>query len=223
MKQLSRWSNAQSWLIANRVRVILLFAGVLLPLLVFGALAEDIWDRETLRFDDPLLWRAHSWANPQLDRLMLAITHIGSPPLMLAMCGATALFLLLRKRRGDVAFFLASTIGAGLLNLAAKRIFDRARPDLWLSIDPRSDLSFPSGHAMGTMALFAALCVLAWHTRWRWIVLATAVLVVSAVGFSRVYIGVHFPSDVLCGWLASLSWVLGLHLIRRMRPRRSAL
>lgn len=211
----------QNWLLKNRVRVLLLFCGVLLPLLVFGAIAEDIWDKETLRPDAPILSWAHSWANPQIDRWMLTITHVGSPPLMFSMCGLTALFLWMKKRRGDTIFFLVATTGAGLLNLAAKRIFGRARPDLWLSIDPRSDFSFPSGHAMGTMALFAALCVLAWPTRWRWLAITTSVFVVCAVGLSRVYLGVHFPSDVLGGWLASLSWVLGLHLIRRMRPRRS--
>lgn len=217
----ARWTRALNWLRLNRVLVALLFVGVLLPLLAFGALAEDIWDKETLRGDDPILLWAHSWQSSQLDRLMLAITHIGSPPMMFSMCAAIAVFLWVKKRRGDLTFFLASTIGAGLLNLIAKRFFDRARPDLWLSIDPRSDFSFPSGHAMGTMALFTALCVLTWKTKWRWPVLAGSATVILFVGLSRIYLGVHFPSDVLCGWLASLAWVLGLHLIRRMRPRRN--
>lgn len=214
------WTRAQNWIVENRARVLLLFAGVLLPLLVFGALAEDIWEKETLRGDAPILLWAHSRANPQLDRWMLAITHIGSPPLMFSMCGLIALFLWAKKRRGDLTFFLAATIGAGLLNLAAKRIFGRARPDLWLSIDPRSDLSFPSGHAMGTMALFVAVVILLWPTKARAPVLVFGGALVFLVGLSRVYIGVHFPSDVLCGWLASLAWVVGLHLIRRMRSRR---
>lgn len=217
----SRWMRAHGWLLENRVLVALLFGGVLLPLLAFGAIAEDVWDKETLRGDDPILLWAHSRANPQLDRLMLAITHIGSPPLMFSMYAAVAWFLWAKKRRGDLWFFLVSVSGAGLLNLVAKRFFNRARPDLWLSIDPRSDFSFPSGHAMGTMALFTALCVLTWPTKRRWPVLATGAIVVFFVGLSRIYLGVHFPSDVLCGWLASLSWVLGLHLIRRTRLRRN--
>lgn len=212
----------KSWFATNRVLVALLFGGVLLPLVVFGAIAEDVWGREILRPDNPILLWAHGHANAQRNSLMLAITNIGSPPLMLAMCGAVAGFLLLKKRRVDLLFFLVSTVGAGLLNLAAKRVFGRARPDLWLSIDPRSDFSFPSGHAMGTMALFAAVLVLLWPTRWRVPFLAMGAIVVFAVGLSRVYLGVHFPSDVLGGWLASLAWVVGLALIRRAHCNRTS-
>ena len=64
--------------------------------------------------------------------------------------------------------------------------------------------------------------LLAWHTRWRWPVLATSIALVGLISFSRLYLGVHFPSDVLGAWTGALAWVVGLYLLlsRRLRPRR---
>ena len=67
---------------------------------------------------------------------------------------------------------------------------------------------------MGSMAVVAALVTLTWGTRWRWAVVAFGALFVALVGLSRLYLGVHYPSDVLTGWLASLAWVGGCALIR---------
>jgi undecaprenyl-diphosphatase len=213
-------SSLKNWLVANRVLVAMLFCGVLLPLLIFGALAEDVWEKESLRYDDPLLLWMHNYETPAMNVWMLMWTRLGTPSVMIALGGAITLIFLWKQRRNDAIYFLTSVLGAALLNVVAKAFFTRARPDLWQSIDPRGDFSFPSGHAMGTMALFASLCVVAWHTKGRWPVLIASTIVVFQVGLSRVYIGVHYPSDVLCGWLASLAWVLGLHLIRQARVRR---
>lgn len=214
--KISRW---RSWLQADRVRVVALFCAVLLPMLVFGKIAYEIVEREAIGFDHPIQIWAHSYESTALDSWMLGATMFGSPPLMTLLCGVVTVFLWRKKRRGDLAFFLVATVGAGLLNLAAKRVFGRARPDLWLSIDPRSDFSFPSGHAMGTMALWMAVLVLVWPTKWRVPVLVFGSVFVFCVGLSRVYLGVHFPSDVLCGWLASFAWVIGLSQIRHSRRR----
>jgi undecaprenyl-diphosphatase len=80
---------------------------------------------------------------------------------------------------------------------------------------------FPSGHAMASMALGTVVTVLAWRTRWRWPVLALSVVFVLAVSGSRLYLGVHYPSDVVAAWLASLAWVLGLRLVLLPRAHRS--
>lgn len=210
----SAWRD---WLIYHRVRILLLFLAVLLPLLVFGKIAHEIVEREAISFDQPVQWWAHSRQSAGLDQVMLGASRLGSPPLMALFCSLVSFFFWLKKRRGDLAFFLVGVVGAGLLNLVAKRVFGRARPDLWVSIDPRSDFSFPSGHAMGTMALWMAILVLVWPTKLRVPVLLCGAVFVFCVGLSRVYLGVHFPSDVLCGWLASFAWVIGLNLIRRTK------
>ena len=112
-----RWTRAQNWITQNRVRVLLLFCGVLAPLILFGALAEDVRDRETLRFDAPIQWWAHGYESPGWNNFMLAWTRLGTPFVMLALCGAIALGLWLKNRRGDALFFAASVLGAALVSI----------------------------------------------------------------------------------------------------------
>ena len=213
----TRFALVKQFLTTHRLRVLVLFCSLLLPLLIVGKLADDISDHRVFPWDDGILLFMHTHASPFRDSTMRAITRWGAPPLMLAMGAIGMGVLLWRKRRGDALFFFASVVGAGLLNLAAKAVFGRVRPDLWLSIAPETSASFPSGHAMGTMAMAAAVVVLCWPTRARWFVLALAIVFVVSIGVSRLYLGVHFPSDVLAGWLSSLAWVSGLQQIRHAR------
>lgn len=204
----------------HRAALIFLFLGVLAPLLFFAKIADEVHEKEPLRYDDPILLGIHRHASPLVDRLMEGITAFGSPLLMSVLCAAIVALLLWQKRRGDAAFFAFAVIGAGLLNLLAKAFFGRARPELWLSIAPRSDFSFPSGHAMGTMAVACAVVMLARTPRSRVLAITLGIVFVVAVGFSRLYLGVHFPSDILGGWLASLAWVCGVSVLRRSGLKR---
>ena len=104
-------------------------------------------------------------------------------------------------------------VGSALLNLATKQVFARERPSLWDSIAPETTFSFPSGHAMGSMTLAAVLVLLAWNTRWRWWVALPMTLFVVLVGLSRVYLGVHYPSDILAGWAVAIAWTIGTYLL----------
>ena len=182
-------------------------SGLLLSLGVFAKLAEDVWGREPFGWDVPILTRLHAASAPLWDSLMLSLTHLGGAPVMAILAGLVLAWLLYRRRNTQAAFLALAVGGAALLNLALKQLFHRARPDLWPSLTPEHDYSFPSGHAMGSLAVVAALVVLAWPTRWRWPVLILGGLFVLGVGLSRLYLGVHFPSDVLAGWAASLLWV----------------
>ena len=193
------------------------FAIILLPLLLFGALAEDVWTRETFRWDSPLLERLHAHATPDFDALMLLASRLGGITVMLPFIIGIAL-LLWWKKRLEQSWFLAFGVGgACAFNIIAKLIFARTRPDLWFSIAPENDYSFPSGHAMLSMAVIASLLFLVW--RWK---IARALQVLATlfgaafvvwVGLSRLYLGVHFPSDVLAGWCGSLAWVSAVHLL----------
>jgi membrane-associated phospholipid phosphatase len=100
-----------------------------------------------------------------------------------------------------------------LLNLLAKSAFARVRPDFWVSLLPETTFSFPSGHAMQSMAVVAGLVALTWRGRWRWPVALIGLCVVFLVGLSRIYLGVHYPSDILAGWTAALAWVIGLSVL----------
>ncbi len=200
--------------VARRRALLSFFLVVLLPLGAVGSLAEDVWEGDGLFFDRPILTALHAHATPTLDAAMLLFSRVGAPIPMLVFCLVVFGALFRTGRRGDATFFAVAVAGAMALNFGAKLLFGRARPDLWLSIAPEHDYSFPSGHAMGSMAVAVALVTLAWGTRWRWPVLSAGVAFVGLVGLSRLYLGVHYPSDVLTGWLASLAWVGGVALIR---------
>ena len=103
--------------------------------------------------------------------------------------------------------------GSALLNIAAKQIFARDRPSLWESIAPEHNYSFPSGHAMGSVTLACVLVLLAWRTRWRWPVTVAMAAFVLLVGLSRIYLGVHYPSDILAGWAVATAWAVAVYLI----------
>lgn len=200
--------------VARRRALLALFLTVLVPLAIVGQLADEVWEGEGLPFDRPILEWLHGHATPGLDRIMLFVSEAGAPRPMVVLFVAILALLLVRHRRGDALFFAIAVAGAMLINFVAKLTFGRARPDLWISLAPETDYSFPSGHAMGSMAVVAALVALAWNTRWRWPVAVLGGLFVALVGLSRLYLGVHYPSDVLTGWLAAFAWVGGVALIR---------
>jgi membrane-associated phospholipid phosphatase len=215
------------WLRGNAWRLVLLFGGVLLPLGLFVALADEVHALEDLFFDKPLLWRLRGLASPGLDALFVALSRLGYQYAVIPLDVLIVLVLLALRRWREASFAGFGVVGSALLNLAAKQFFQRERPSLWESIAPETTFSFPSGHAMGAMTLAAVLIALAWPTRWRWPVTVVAGLFALLVGVSRVYLGVHYPSDILGGWSAALIWVLGLYLLmfrgqRRPRWRRPA-
>ena len=194
-------------------RLAVLFGGVMLPLFAFGELADDVWRGGAFPWDAPVLRYAHSLSTPGRDAAMELISLLGYEWGVLPLVPIVFLFLFFLRHRGDALFFGVAMGGAGALNQGAKMLFQRARPDLWLSPAPEHTYSFPSGHAMGSMALVAALAVLAWPTRWRWWAIVLGGAFTFLVGLSRVYLGVHYPSDVLAGWLAALGWVVGVSQI----------
>lgn len=202
-------------IVARPQALLALFAGVLAPLFVFGSLAEEVWAREGFGWDERVLRAIHAHAAPGFDAAMLFFTRVGAPLPMIAFVALALLTLLARRHRSAACFFALAVGGAAGLNVAAKLLFQRARPSLWPALLPEHDYGFPSGHAMGSLAVVAALAILLWHTRWRWPVLAFGGLFVAAVGLSRVYLGVHYPSDILAGWSASLAWVTGMSLLLR--------
>lgn len=201
------------WLRVHRVRLLLLFIGVLVPLWVFGALAEDVLEQERFFFDDPILLFLRSYTTAWLDNVMLFFSLIGYRFGVVPADLIVLAIFVQRRRWADALFWVLAVGGAALLNLLAKRSFGRPRPDLWLSIAPETTYSFPSGHAMGSMALAMAVIVLAWPTRWRWPALIGGVFFVVMVGVSRLYLGVHYPSDIMAGWMASLAWVIGVSFV----------
>lgn len=189
-----------------------LVCGILLPLSVFAALALAI-DTGPLSFDLSLLRWAYAVADDRADAFWLLASRLGHGWGVVPF-DIFLVVLLLCLRHWRAAAFSAVTLGgSGLLNVAAKQLFARERPALWESIAPEHNFSFPSGHAMGSMTLAWVLVLLAWPTRWRWPVLVAMLGFVPAVGWSRVHLGVHFPSDILAGWSLATAWCVAAWLL----------
>jgi membrane-associated phospholipid phosphatase len=209
--------KSTSWLRRHSTRLTILFIGVLAPLYLFGSLAEEVLEQEAFAFDKPILLFMHAHATPRVDALMLFFSRIGSVYALGPFNLAIFLVLLYKKRRAEALFWSLATFGAWLLNYLAKHAFVRIRPDLWVSISPETSFSFPSGHAMHSMATTAALLYLICHRRRSWPAIIIGSCFVAMVGLSRVYLGVHYPSDIAAGWAASIAWVAGLGVLFQSR------
>ncbi len=195
-----------------RQLVLLLVLGVVIPWGIFLKTASEIQEGEGFPGDQSVLRCLHAHATPALNTLNLTLTRVGGP---LPMTGLAVLIFgyLWRRRQHRRAWFFAAAVGgATALNLVAKAVLGRVRPALWVSLAPENTPSFPSGHAMGSMALVLAVGLLA-RSRWRWLAWTLGPLFVLGVGISRMYLGVHYPSDVAAGWVASVGWVSGVYFL----------
>lgn len=192
----------------------ILLVGVLLPLILFGQLAEEIHEGDSFSWDESVLQGIREYSTPRMDQIFATAEHTGS---ILVMPFLVAMIFALRflKRSENATFFAFAVGGAYGINLLTKAFFQRERPALWASLAPESNYSFPSGHAMVSMAVAVAFIELAWSTKWRWPVVILGLGSTLLIGFSRLYLGVHYPSDVLAGWSASLIWTSGLFLLLR--------
>ncbi|RDZ27979.1 phosphatase PAP2 family protein [Lysobacter silvisoli] len=195
------------------LRLLLVFLGLLLPLWAFAELADEIHEQETIPFDEPILQFAHSLAREGFDRFFVLISKVGYLYGVVPFDVAFVLVLTYLRRFREATYAAIALGGSGLLNLAAKQAFARDRPSLWESVAPEHNYSFPSGHAMGSATLACVLVLLAWRTRWRWPLAVLMTAFVVLVGLSRVYLGVHYPSDILAGWAVATAWAVAVYLV----------
>jgi len=155
---------------------------------------------------------AHALRAVWLDRLMSWVTWLGSLRLLLPLAGLAAWFLLRDGRRREAGFVMLALLGSAALGHLAKFWVARPRPDLFpVGLAMPETWSYPSSHAMQATAVACALFLVARRRGAAWAVpLGIAVLL---VGVSRIYLQLHFPSDVIAGTLAAALWVGGLHAL----------
>lgn len=185
----------------------------ILGLWIFGALVDAVLANSTMvRWDVAADARIHAAMTPAFTRIVLSATQLGSPVAMAALMLTGAIILGIKKRRTDCIGWVAAFIGGALIDEALKYAVRRPRPMYGASFLHGHSFSFPSGHAMGAIigySMLAWMIARIWHPARRLGVLirVLAALIILTVGVSRLLLGVHYPSDVLGGFVAGAVWV----------------
>lgn len=220
----------------DREEFALLVGGVLFLLLLvaFVRLASEVLEGETLQFDKQMLSALRDPADssrpigpPWLVSGALDITALGSATVLgLVVFGVTGFLVLQGMWRMGTFVFVACS-GAWFINYALKQFFERPRPDVVPHLREVFTMSFPSGHALTSAVVYLTLGALLMRVSrsrlTKLYCMGVAMLATFLVGGSRVYLGVHYPTDVLAGWLVGLSWALFCWLAERSLERRAGL
>jgi len=197
-----------------------------IPVIVFSKIAGEIIEKEPIHLDIEILHFIHSLSSPVLDHIFLFITTLGNVEYILPLSILILGFLIYKKQKMHALIFFFGVGGAAAANVILKLLFHRERPAFWQSLITETGYSFPSGHAMASSALVLTLIVILWNTKWRIASMIIGGLFILLIGLSRLYMGVHYPTDIVAGWSVSLAWVLivtaiGLGLRRKFSLRKN--
>lgn len=178
----------------------------------FGYIALSISNQKIVNFDNRIIDYFQSFNTQTLTNIMKFFTFIGSGAVVGSIVVISMVFFyMVLKHRSELVLLVAVVTGSGLLNLLLKIIFHRARPTSNRLIEVNG-YSFPSGHSMAAFTLYGILSFLLWKHissyRGRSLLIIGSTLMIALIGISRIYLGVHYPSDVLGGFLASGTWLL---------------
>lgn len=220
----------------DRDELHILVGGVLLLGLIwtFATLADKVFEGETRQFDEwvlSALRRPDKPAVPVGPRWLRLgaddVTALGSPAVLGLTVLAVTGYLVLHGLYKNGLFIFVASAGGWLLNQGLKAAFDRSRPDIVPHLREVVDSSFPSGHALTSAAVYltlgALLMRIAEGRLAKYYCMAIAMLVTFLVGSSRVFLGVHYPTDVVAGWLIGMSWALVCWIVERWLERRAGL
>lgn len=213
---------------ATALLALLLVAGALS---VFIQIADEVIEGDTQHFDHAVMLALRDPADPArpigprwVEEVARDVTALGGTTVLTFVTLGLAGFLALSRRRATALLVLASVGGGMLLSTLLKFLFDRPRPDIVPHAMDVYTASFPSGHSMLSavtwLTLGALLARAEPRRRVKSYVLAMAMLTTLMVGASRVYLGVHWPTDVLAGWSLGAAWALTCWLIARWLQRR---
>ena len=208
---------------AMPVRAIVGLASGWLLLLLTGYVAGRFVTDASPAWDVSIGTALHGARGTALTHIMRAVTALGSPAVLDVVFVASLAFLLIARRIGDAGFLVLASSAAVLLERLLKHLVDRPRPTDVQLVSAHGP-SWPSGHASSSLALYAALLILAFTDRRRGVadhrfvshaLIAAGVVIVVLIGLSRVYLGVHNPTDVVAGWMLSGTWLAVLTLVTR--------
>lgn len=186
------------------------------PVIVFLRIAGEILERKPIGLDLNILHWIHVHSNNTLDHIFLVITSAGNVEYILPISLIIFGYLVYKKRRLYASIILFGMGGAAAANFILKLLFHRDRPAFWHSLITETGYSFPSGHAMLSSALVLSLVAILWNTKWRITSIVLGALVILSIGYSRLYMGVHYPTDIIAGWSVSAVWIITVITVSRL-------
>lgn len=179
-------------------------------LVLFAWLSEEVFEGDFQRFDFAVRTGVHDFFSPQLTKFMLDMTFLGSITFLATLFVIIVVAWLLQGMRRPAVWLTMAVGGSVILDVSLKLLFHRARPAPFVGTAP-STYSFPSGHALSSLCFYGVLagllCARIQGKAWRIIIWAVAAALVLAIGLSRIYLGVHYPTDVIAGYIAAAAWV----------------
>ncbi|MDK4719667.1 phosphatase PAP2 family protein [Rhizobium sp. CNPSo 3968] len=219
-------SGIPGWLNRYEPFLLFMFAALSGGILLFIYLTGEVLEGSTRGFDEAILLALRQPASLSvplgpgwLTHAVRDITSLGGTTVLALMTALVTIYLLLDRQRAIAIFILVSVLGGWALSTALKIGVARPRPDIVPHLVEVQDLSFPSGHAMVSAVTYLTLAALISSTRTyrstRVFTVAAGILLTLMIGASRVYLGVHYPTDVLGGWCAGATWALGCWIIAR--------
>jgi undecaprenyl-diphosphatase len=195
---------------------------------VFGLIASIVHGGATQTADERVLQWFAARRSPLLDEIMFDFTTLGDGVVLIMIALVASVFLWLTRHHWSVYILMVGMIGGKILNTVLKTAFDRTRPSVVEWFYEVTSPSFPSGHAMGAFITYGTVAYLVGrlsptpllrHVTWFF-----ATIMILGVGISRMYLGVHYPSDVIAGFLAGLAWLAfvasSVTALRFFAPRR---
>ena len=229
------------WLGGHELTVLLGLLVVVAGTWGFIELADEVLEGETQVFDERMILMLRLPDDPQtpknesetpigpvwMSELGRDVTALGGYAVLTLVTLAVIGFLRLGRRFAVMWFMLGAVVGGFLLTMWLKSLFVRERPDIVPHLSQVHTSSFPSGHSMMSAVIYltlgALLTTLVAQQRLKFYFLSVAVLLTALVGVSRVYMGVHYPTDVLAGWTAGLTWATICWLVARSLQRRGTI
>jgi undecaprenyl-diphosphatase len=222
------------WLGRHDLAVLLAVLFVVAGVWAFVEIADEVREGDTQRLDERVLLslrRADDRATPVgprwLHEMGRDVTALGSTAVLFLVTVAVTLYLLFVRKLHAMLLVLGATLSGCAVNFALKALFSRPRPDVVPHLHHVTTTSFPSGHSMVSAVVYLTLgtllAQLTGRSRLKAYFLSVALVVTLLVGLSRVYLGVHYPTDVLAGWSAGLAWALVCWLTARWLSGRGAI
>ena len=223
---MSTTANQKRWYQFVSLSLLLGLAAAIAALIFFGWLADEVLEGETRHFDEVTRAAVHQFASPVLTTIMRGLSFVGSTLALTIASIAVVVCLAMRKLGREAKLFALTMLGGALLNTILKLAFKRTRPVPFFNLSTPETYSFPSGHSLMSACFFGALAALLTarikSRRLRIIIWIVATAMFLLIGLSRIYLGVHYTTDVIAGFAAALIWVLMIRFVELELKRRRA-